>query len=189
MENNPRKVTPTMKSKGFFDVRSPFTLNRKKVYEVVAIREFPDLWAEHVNVFEKYYEPEGLTEEDYNRDIGLGASIVSLKSEEGILFVPDTYIVSYPDLGVADYHHVVLGVSLGPIDRNKNLKGVMDDIKELVSTFLGVKPEVTLHIAPMKEAITNKEAKQLEQVRKGHINVPKTAELKYRDEKRKVAVF
>lgn len=189
MNNRIRKITPQLNSKGLFEVRQPFQIKTTMVYEVIAIREFPDLWSEHIDIFEKYYEPEGLTQEDYQRDVKLNAAIVSLKCIDGIIYVPDTYIVSYPNLNVADYKHIVLGISLGPIPNNHNLTGLVKDIEELVSTFLGVKPKVTTHVAPMRDALTTSEAKQLEKIRKGNVEVPKTAELKYREARNSQAAY
>lgn len=177
---NGQRVTPALNSRGLFEVDHPFRLREKQVYEVIAIREFPDFWAEHVDVFETYYEPYGLTEKDYERDRVAGAAIVSLLGEEGVLFIPDTYILSYPELGYADYQHVVLSVSLGALHRKRNLSGLKKEVGELISGYLGIKPNVNIHVGPVKEQLTLQEAQTLESVRKGTITHANTAELQAR---------
>lgn len=179
------RVTPMINSRGMFEVESPYELDKKKIYEVVAIREFDDLYAEHINIFETYYEPYGLSEDIYTRDAKLGAAIISIRGEDGVHYIPDTYIVSYPELGMANYYHAVLSISLGPVNRTVNLKGLQGELASICSKFLGVNATVKLHTAPLTYALTNTEAKQLEQVRRGMIDVPITAELKYQEQKRK----
>lgn len=177
---NGKRVTPSLNSKGLFEVESPFRLRDKQVYEVVAIREFPDYWADHIDVFESYYEPYGLTEKDYERDKTVGAAIVSLLGAEGVLYIPDTYIISYPELGYADYQHVVLSVSLGAMHKRRNLEGLKKEMAELVSRYLGVKPTVSLHSGPVKESITTAEAETLEKMRNNMVTYAPTAELQAR---------
>ena len=178
------KITPNMNSKGIFEVQPPFRLNGKRVYEVIAIREFPDLWREDVDIYSEYYEEFGLRVDIYERDKKIGAAIVTLQGEDGIIHVPDTFIVSYPDLGLANYKHAVLSVSLGPIHTSKNLAGLQKEIEGICSKFLGINAKVKIHTAPVKDAMTADEAKQLEKVREGLINIPATAELQHLEELR-----
>lgn len=178
------KITPNINSKGIFEVQEPFKLNGKRVYEVIAIREFPDLWREDVDIYSEYYEEYELPESIYERDKKVGAAIVTLQGEDGLVYVPDTFIISYPDLGLANYKHVVLSVSLGPIHISKNMSGLQKEIEGVCSKFLGVNAKVKIHTAPIKDAMTAEEAKQLEKVREGMINVPVTAELQHLEELR-----
>lgn len=162
------KVTPLMTSKGLFKVSKPFLVNEKKVYEVVAIREFDDLWSESIDVYGRYYQPFEISEEDYRLDAQMGAAIVSLQGEEGILHIPDTYILSYPEAGLANYQHVVLSISLGAVPKSLSLEDIRNEISEMCSKFTGVKNRVAIHTAPVTEALTIKEADNLEKIRKGN---------------------
>lgn len=179
------KLTPLMTSKGLFRVQSPFRLYEKKVYEVVAIREFDDLWAESIDPYEYYYKPLNISEEDYKQDVAAGAAIVSLKGEEGIQYIPDTYILSYPESGLADYNHVVLSVSLGVVPKRLNLQAVKDEISQMVSQLIGVKGVVKIHTAPVNEVLTIKEGQALEKVRKGNSVHSNTEYMKLKDEQAK----
>lgn len=174
------RITPVINCKGLFEVEKPFRLNPKKVYEVVAIREFADLWVEHVDVKELYYLRNGLSEDIYNRDVKLGAAIITLKGEDGIFYIPDTYIVKFPELGIADYHHAILSISLGAVPRRLNLDGVKAEIAQVVSKLLGVTPEVRVHVGETKDAITRQQAAKLEQIRLGNISVDNSHALKNR---------
>lgn len=178
------KITPNLNTKGIFEVERPFRLNNKRVYEVIAIREFPDLWQYDVDIYQEYYEPHGLTVDIYNRDKQVGAAIVTLQGEDGIIYIPDTFIISYPDLGLANYKHVVMSVSLGPIHTSHNLTGLQQELAGVCSKFLGVNAVVKIHTAPVRDAMTKEEAAQLERVRQGMKDVPITAELQHLEELR-----
>lgn len=180
-----QRITPLMSSKGIFEVSPPFRLRTKRVYEVVAIRELDDLWSEGIDVYETFYKPYNISDSDYKQDVGLKAAIISLLGEEGVIHVPDTYILSYPESALANYQHVVLSVSLGAINKNLNLDALKNDISELVSKVLGVEPKVNFHAAPVKEALTVKEANNLEKVRQGNVQNTESNYLNYHKEKNK----
>lgn len=173
------RITPNINTQGIFEVEAPYRINPKRVYEVLAIREFPDLWADNIDVYEAYYEPVGLDERTYDRDKKLGAAIITLSSEDGVIYIPDTFIISYPDLGLANYAHTVISLSLGPILKTTNLNGLIKELEGMCSRFLGVNAKGKRHVAPVRDAITADEAKQLEKVRQGMKNVPITAELNH----------
>lgn len=182
---NGKRVTPSINSKGIFEIESPYVINTKGVYEVIAIREFPDLWAEHVDIYTDYYKTVGLEESIYDRDVKAKAAIVTLLGEEGVIHIPDTFIISYPELGIADYLHVVLSVNMGAIHRSRNLKALQEDIAQLCSKHLGVKAQVKAHSAPLKDVLTLDEAKELEKTRRGLIDVPDSDHNKYLEERQK----
>ena len=58
------RITPTINTVGVFKVEKPFFVESKRVYEVVAIREFDDIWLQGGDVYEEYYKPNGLSEEN-----------------------------------------------------------------------------------------------------------------------------
>lgn len=180
-----QRITPLVSSKGIFEVLTPFKLRNKKVYEVVAIRELEDLWSEGIDVYESYYKPFDIAEQEYKADVALKVAIVSLMGEEGVLHIPDTYILSYPESALADYQHVVLSVSLGALNKKISLTALKNDIAEHVAKMIGVTPVVNLHTGPAKEALTVKEAEGLEKVRQGNVKNTESNYLNLQDEKRK----
>lgn len=180
-----RRVTPSINSKGLFEIQSPYRINEKSVYEVIAIRELADLWAEHTDVYEAYYKPYGLERSVYERDVKVGVAIVSLVGYDGIHYIPDTFIISYPELGIADYQHIVLGVSLGPIHKSVNLEALKKDIAELCSRHLGIKASVISTTAPLTNVLTTAEAEELERIRKGLVDVPVSDYNKWQSEKQR----
>lgn len=180
-----RRVTPPINSKGLFEVESPFRINQKAVYEVIAIRELADLWAEHADVYELYYKPFGLDQSIYQRDVNAGVAIISLVGYDGVHYIPDTFIISYPELGIADYQHIVLGVSLGPVHKQVNLEALKKDIAELCSKHLGITASAITASAPLTNVLTTEEANEIERIRKGLINIPVSDYNKWQSEKQR----
>lgn len=180
---NGKPVTPLLSSKGFFEIERPFNVSDTEVFEVVAIRELEDLWNEHIDVYEEYYKDKGVSEERYNRDVKAGVSIVSLMGDTGVIHVPNTYIIRYPDVGLANYRHMVLSISLGAMHVTSDLSGLNKQLAEVCSQLLGIKPQIKIHVAPVTSSLTINEGKQLEKLRTGLKRVPNTEHLKYLKEK------
>ena len=180
------RITPTINTVGVFKVEKPFFVESKRVYEVVAIREFDDIWLQGGDVYEEYYKPNGLSEEIYERDVKLGATIVTLKSKVGNVYIPDTFIESFPKLGYLNYKHVILSVDIGAVSDDINLDALISDLKELASKHVGVTATVKKHTAPTTNALTRDEVKSLEKQRQGLRDIPESKELLYQETKRKL---
>ena len=180
------RITPTINTVGVFKVEKPFFVESKRVYEVVAIREFDDIWLQGGDVYEEYYKPNGLSEEIYERDVKLGATIVTLKSKVGNVYIPDTFIESFPKLGYLNYKHVILSVDIGAVSDDINLDALVNDLKELASKHVGVTATVKKHTAPTTNALTRDEVKSLEKQRQGLRDIPESKELLYQETKRKL---
>ena len=180
------RITPTINTVGVFKVEKPFFVESNRVYEVVAIREFDDIWLQGGDVYEEYYKPNGLSEEIYERDVKLNATIITLKSKVGNVYIPDTFIESFPTLGYLNYKHVILSVDIGAVSDDTNLDALIDDLKELASKHGGITATVKKHTAPTTNALTRAEVESLEKQRQGLRDVPESKELLYQETKRKL---
>lgn len=162
--------TPPFKVSGLWELRKPWVCNGTQVYTCIAIRKFDEILLDQGDIYRDYYYPKGLAYGVYEADKELGASIVTILSEFGEeIDVPDTYIVKYPQVNLADYHHVVLSASLGPLPTKSNLTHVRAKMMEVLEAVVGKKPTIKLHSAPVTNAITTKQAQQAEQVRQSAI--------------------
>lgn len=155
--------TPVLNSKGLFKLRLPYIADPTVIYTVIGIRKFNDFTETGKEVFENVYQPVGLSETDFNNDLLLGASVVTLTSAKlPTIFVPDTYIEEYPGLDFVAYNHVVLSLSLGAIPDKLDLTFLIDQIQGIVSDSIGVIANVKQHIAPSTGLITSDEHDALE---------------------------
>lgn len=162
--------TPPLETKGRFSLRSPFPDVGNRFLNVIAVRLFDDCDAQGDDVFKDFYEPVALTEQDYQRDRSAGAAIVTLVDPEGeILYVPDTYIASYPNAGDVKYAHAVMSISLGPVPDILDLAAVGTQVRALVQGTVGVDNTVLFHIAPTTDVVTPEQHEANEIARQAQI--------------------
>lgn len=140
--------TPPLFVTGRWDLEDPFVVSAKAIYTCKAVRSFDDLWALGIDPFERYYVPKGIDRAAYEKDIRNLANIVTLMSDNyPTLYVPDTYIKSYPDSTTIPYRHVVLSLSLGAIPDSLVLDDFKDKIQQMAVASLGIETVVREHQA------------------------------------------
>lgn len=138
--------TPPLYTTGQWKVDAPFAVVAEGVYTCKAIRSFDEIKAGGVDPFKTYYEPLGITKADYDKDVVNQANIVTLMSDaHPLVNVPDTYILSYPDLTVVPYRHMVLSLSLGAVPDTLVLDHTLTKLEEMVSSTLGINATAQLH--------------------------------------------
>lgn len=166
----PTLRTPPYKVSGLWKLETPWSCNGTHIYTCIAIRKFDEILLDQGDVYRDFYSPMGVSYSTYEGDRDAGASIVTILSEHGEeIHVPDTYITQYPEVNLADYHHIVLSASLGPLPSKSDLTQVKAKMSEVLEKVVGRKPEVKVHSAPLTNAITTKQAIKAEQVRKAAV--------------------
>ncbi len=159
-------LTPPLHTKGRYVVKEPFVTNPSVLYTCAAIRTFRDIRERGFDPFVEFYQPVGLTQTQFNEDEDLGASIITLVSDtEPTLYIPTSFILSYPNQHFVPYNHVVLSVSLGLVPDYVDYNFLQDQISSVVSDVIGVESEVKLHIAPTREYLSPEEHEVLETAR------------------------
>ncbi len=167
--------TPPLYAKGTYSLTSPYVLPGSQSYTCVAIRSFRDLLKLHVDVVKAYYTPVGLGEAEYKSDTDVAAAIITLLGDDGqVVYVPDTYISSYPDLSGYSYKHMVLSVSLGTVWDQLPLDDVKNKVEETVKAALGVEAVVNEHSAPTTGTVSQTEHERIETARRAAIRNQKT---------------
>lgn len=152
------RLTPPINTRGLFQLRSPFTTAPNIVYTVGAHYTFRDLIVRNVDPMKVVYTPRGLTEAHYQQDQLAGAIIVALLSPtQNPIYVPDTYIESYPNMGVVPHSWVVLTASLGMLQDNYDLTRARNAVATALEDDIGVMAQVLVSVAPVTEAITQEQ--------------------------------
>lgn len=160
------QMTPPMYASGQYQVRAPFEIDETITYVTHAIRSFKDCAARGMNVWKDIYEANGISEADYLADSKLGANIITLMSEAGpTLYVPDTFILAYPNMGEAVPQRVFLSIDLGVITSHWNENWLINQVENLASDVVGGTPKAKIHVAPVMGAATASEAALVEGVR------------------------
>lgn len=164
------RLTPPLLAKGRYTLKAPYSAKETVIYTCIALRKFDDITELGEDVYETYYQPVSLTQNDYKADYNLGAVIVTLQDPYGeVIYVPDTYILSYPNMGDVAYNHVVLSVSMGPIPNYLPLDYVKQQMSAIASDIIGVDAVVREHIAPSIGAITPTQHEILEAARTARV--------------------
>lgn len=175
-------LTPPINVTGVYALSPPWNQDivPNTPYTCIAIRKFADIIRKGEDPFALYYEPKGLQYSDYQRDSAAGECIVTLRSAGGqFIYVPTSYILSYPNQSGVPYAVMVLGVNLGAIPNNLDLSAIRSKIATVVHDVLGVTP--TIQQAVISE-VKNKSASDhaaIEAARQAQITERQTDYSKY----------
>lgn len=162
--------TPPLHAKGVYSLLAPWTSISDALYECIAVRSFADFVNRGEDVYERFYVPKNLDRATYEADLALGAHIVTLQSDtSATIFVPDTYIESFPDLTGVAYKRIVLSIELGPLPDDVDLTFAKTSISATASDITGVVNVVTEHVAPYSGVITADQHEVLEAARQAAI--------------------
>lgn len=162
--------TPPLHAKGVYTLAAPWTTVSDAVYECIAIRDFADFQDRGESVFQRFYVPKGLAQSVYDADLAQDAHIITLVSETSpTIFVPDTYIESFPDVSGVAYKRIVLSLLLGPLPDTVDLTHLKASLGDLASDITGVVAEVNEHVAPYAGVVSADQHATLEAARQAAI--------------------
>lgn len=159
--------TPPMDCFGVYELVEPWFAAPTKCYYTRAIRKFTDLRVKNIDPFKLAYEPYGSTAEACAADEVDGACIISLFAEDGeVIYVPDTKIVSYPNMGNYVYRHIVLSISLGALPDGVSLDWLKTKISEDCYEISGVSSKIQVAEAPVTGTISDTDHERMEAARR-----------------------
>ncbi len=134
-------IIPSIGSSGIFVLKTPLNtlISSSEKYTCLALRKISEYLANNEEVLDIAYIKNGLTESNYNVDYKNDVIIVSLQSDTGHwLYIPVSYIESYPITNGVPYRAVMIGVSLPSIPVTKSLSNIETSIVNLITDNLGV---------------------------------------------------
>jgi hypothetical protein len=107
------------------------------------------------DILNEVYTKAGLVKADYDRDFKAGTKIVTLLADDATpIYVPDSYIESYPMYDQRKYTHTILSIDLGALPDFLNLANLQLEISALTSDVVGKESKVTVHRAASSGLIT-----------------------------------
>ena len=166
------RMTPPMHARGTFTCTAPWDalVISDTIYEVVGLRTFADMESRTISVKLEVYEANNVSEEIYLRDLDLNCLIVSLQDDKGqMVYIPDSHIISFPDMGSRNYHHVVLSVSLGPLPEVVVLDSLLERMAEVVVGSIGSTADINVNVVPYTKAVSSADHEALEIARNNAI--------------------
>ena len=169
------RKTPALYASGKYVLTTPFIADPNAVYVCMAIRSFDDILELKEDVFKTYYEPYGLDDADYAAGVAAKVSIITLMSETAtIIYVPDSYIESYPDVSNVVYSRIVLSIDLGALPDKLGLDFLKTQLGNNCGDVIGVTPDILVHKSPTTDFISAQQNATLEATRVAGITVLKT---------------
>lgn len=158
--------TPVLGMSGVWDLVSPWSAPATNIYTCTALRSFTELVGSGIDIYNTYYAPNGLTEDNYNTDLAAGAVLCILYSDTaGAITVPDTYINSYPGMGMGNYGQVIISASLGPMSLSINLDFLKEQVGNVISDTIGITPTIYVDQLGTTTAISQEDADKIEAAR------------------------
>lgn len=161
--------TPPIYAEGIFVCYPPYdsVVDINTVYIVEAIRSFPEMERRKRDVFAEVYEPHKLSETIYKEDAAAHAAIITLKAVDGtLLFIPNTYIESYPGMAGLEYSRNVVIVDVGMIPSTIDLKLLVADLQDVITKNVGATVDSVVDTMRYEGNITHEEHVALETARR-----------------------
>lgn len=175
-------VTPPINVSGEFSALPPYELEVGMVYRCHAIRTFAELAARNIDVYKDFYLPKKLEFSVYEEDLKLKASIITLLSaDDNYVYVPNTYMESYPGMSGIAYDRKVLFIELGLLPDTINIDYMVPQLKDYVTKAVGVKANPRVGIIPYTGTVDHAKHIQLERTRRTTIQGYKTFEEQIRE--------
>lgn len=174
-------LSPPLWAKGRYTVIEPFTVSPTMIYQCIELRDFEGIFASGDKVYEEYYEPLEIPESKYRADLKDDAVIVTLVDIDGnMLYIPSSYIRSFPNTGDVPYKHLVISCSLGAVPDYLDLATLTEVMQTAVLETVGVaNSKVNIASAPARNAISPSEHDALEAARTASITYTETYKSKY----------
>ena len=166
---------PPPHTAGVFLVYEPFQISNTAVYKCTAIRTFDELQLRNIDVYKTYYKPKGLSETIYQEDANMRASIVVLEGADlSELYIPSTYIKSYPGGDGLAYVNKIMVLDLGLMMADVPTSHVEVLMQDIVKQHIGVDTEVKTVSVPYIGSVSHELGVEMERVRIAAIRANKT---------------
>lgn len=148
--------TPSLYASGKWVLLSPWTADPNVTYTCHAIRTFEDIEKIGDNVYERFYKPyiqEGVpingTPFSFATERAKKPNIITLISGDNrIIYVPDTFIGTFPNASEIVYNQVVVAVPLGLLPTGYDVTYIKSELVTKVKTLLGVDVVPTVGYLP-----------------------------------------
>lgn len=169
--------TPPINATGQYILRAPWAIpDPTRSYKCEAIDGFEALALRGVDVYNEYYKnnPGHLDlSASYNEDKAAGINIITLIGQDssGVIYVPSSYILQYPNEFDVPYGRVVISVDVGPLPADFPLADLKSRLVGVATSITGNAAVVTnSHFLPIATFVTRDMETSLAEARSNTIN-------------------
>jgi hypothetical protein len=167
---------------GIYSLNAPWNtaLVANTNYTCISIRELAEIVSSGGDPFNDYYVPENLDISVYNTDVANGVSIIGLQAaDNSVVYVPSSYIASYPDGNGVPYRVMLLSIPIGPIPDSLDLSAISQKIQDDVQDMIGVQATVRSVAVSKVQLLSASDAATVEAARQALITNSTTDYSKY----------
>jgi len=173
-----QNMIPAINAAGRFEAAAPFDqiVNQSTYYTVEATRTIHEMEGAKLDVYSLVFAPVGVTAEDFptvlKRAKADGAIICALLDRNGVpVYVPTTYLTSFPLVDGVSYENMCMVASLGPVPpfMRDAMQQVLDHTKQYIAATLGVTSTIRLGTIPTVGYVSQAQADAYENTRKDNI--------------------
>lgn len=191
------KHTPSLYATGKWVLKEPWLAAPDVTYVCHAIRTFEDIEKLGEDVYDRYYKPYIQDGSNIGGKVWLFENerleypniITLISNDNRIIYVPDTFIVSFPDASEFRYNQVVLAVPLGILPEKFDISNITQAVKDKVNTLLGININPVVSVASLISNPTLEQHLSLEANRSAAIRNTQSIETQLVQEKQKVAAL
>lgn len=168
---------PPIGVSGIWSLSSPFKekLQANVPYTLIAIRKLSDILNAGGDPEADYYTVNSLDITKYTTDFNNDVSILSLQhGGNAIVYVPSSYVMSYPDIGGVPYTSLALTIPIGAIPDSLDLSYLKTRLTAVVAETIGVTATVQTVAVSNKTLLTTADAQAAETARQAKVNTTMT---------------
>jgi hypothetical protein len=144
-------LVPDVGTTGVWALTTPYDalINATASYKCLEVRQLQGIIAAGNDPYSLYYAPQegdnaGSLKDQYTADLAAGVCIVTLQSSSGaVVYVPTTFIASFPASGGIAYQALMLAVDIGVLPEYVDLTFLKQQMANLVKTTVGL-PSVAI---------------------------------------------
>jgi hypothetical protein len=182
-------MEPPVGASGLFTLAAPFSQDviPNLTYECKAVRRLVDFTRLGVEPYQEFYAPKSIPSETYENDFRNNVCIVTLVSSMGHwIYVPTSYIQSFPNMNGIAYTALVLAAPIGAIPNYVDLTPVKSKISAVIQETLGLVGVQVQSVAVSPEKnLLQADHNAIEAARQQNILANETDYAKYLREKRR----
>ena len=173
-----QNMIPAINAAGRFEAAAPFDqiVNQSTYYTVEATRTIHEMEGAKLDLYSLVFQPVGVTPEDFplvvKRAKDAGAIICALLDRNGApVYVPTTYLTSFPLVDGVSYERMCMIADLGPVPPSMALamQQVLDHTEQYITATMGITSVVRLGTVPTVGYVSQQQADAYENTRKSQI--------------------
>jgi hypothetical protein len=158
-------ITPQLNVYGKFTFRVPF-ITPEDEYKCELVEPISLLIKQGVNVYNKYYSINKLSQEVFRLDVKDNINIITLVSNKNIIYIPSSFIVSVPTAYAVQYARFIFTIDLGELPNKLDLVDLQTNLQLLSQDITGRPVNIRLNRLLSKNVIGVAEHNRRETKRK-----------------------